>query len=63
MLTTEEQAERQALLTEESLRESGTNGKSNIIRFENEDVDNPLDWTVRYRWCITILMAFMAFTV
>jgi hypothetical protein len=63
MLISEEQAERQPLLTEESIQETEVNGKSNIVKFDNEDSDNPLDWTVRYRWGLTILMAFMAFTV
>ena len=63
MLTSEEQAERQPLLTEESTQQAVVAGKLNIVRFDNEDPDNPLDWTVRYRWGITILMAFMAFTV
>lgn len=64
MVTTEEQAERQPLLSGESTRQSQDLVKSNIVRFDpNGDEDNPLDWPIRYRWGITILLACMAFTV
>lgn len=64
MLTTEEQAEQEPLLHGEPIAQQQDNAKSNIVRFDpNGDPDNPLDWPVKYRWGITILLAFMAFTV
>lgn len=64
MLTAEDDAERQPLLPEETPRVQQENGKPNVVRFDpNGDPDNPLEWPIGYRWCITLLLAFMAFTV
>lgn len=38
--------------------------KHKIVDFDpNGDSDNPIEWTKSYRWCIVLLLAFMAFTV
>ena len=64
MLMTEEDAERQPLLDADPIPQHQANGKPNIVRFDpNGDPDNPLEWSTRYRWGITFLLAFMAFTV
>jgi hypothetical protein len=34
-----------------------------LLDFEDGDHDNPREWTGRYKWCIVLLLASMAFTV
>ncbi|KAK5175860.1 uncharacterized protein LTR77_001000 [Saxophila tyrrhenica] len=39
-------------------------GKHKIVDFDpNGDPENPMEWPAWYRWCIVLLLAFMAFTV
>jgi hypothetical protein len=34
-----------------------------LLDFEEGDDGNPKEWTARYKWCIVLLLAFMAFAV
>ncbi|KAF2681977.1 MFS general substrate transporter [Lentithecium fluviatile CBS 122367] len=34
-----------------------------ILDFEDGDPENPREWTARFKWCIVLLLASMAFTV
>ena len=35
----------------------------NIIDFDQNDPDDPQNWSSRYKWSITMLLALMAFIV
>ena len=60
----EEREERQPLLQPPDRRDNETNGirKSNIVAFdEQDDPEDPLQWSQRYKWfSVALLCAFAA---
>ena len=60
----EERGETQPLLSNEHMFENQSNGKKHLVDFDPiGDSENPLDWGNGYRWSMTLLLAFTAFTV
>jgi len=62
----EDRNERQPLLSSRSDQQRShpqSNGKGHLVEFEKDDIENPLEWTKKYRWIIVFFLSLMATTV